>query len=620
MPEPARRHYAFAGYRVDTQTRELRAGAGAPVALTAKAFDTLCYLIEYRGRVVGKDELLAALWPGRVVEENNLTQAVSALRHALGTGAGDHRYIVTVPGRGYRFVADVLTDAGAVAEPGPTQRATATHRPEWAVGALFALLAVAAALAWRWQTSPPPQAALAVLPFRALSTGPRDELLELGLAETLIARLSRSSALRVRTLASAQRAAGEQPDALAAGRALGAAYVIEGSTQRRGDHVRVNARLLTVPAGETVWADTFDERLDRAFTLQDGIARAVLSALALRGEAESHRSGCDGADAEAYRAYLTGHYLSQRPSSVRLPQALAAFRRAIDLDPTCARAYAGLAHVYRSLVISGDRDPRQMFPLARAAVEQALRIDPLSAQAHGAKGYLQYWYDWDWAGAEASTKRAIELNPSLAEAHFAYAHLLVNRGRFDEGLRHARQARELDPLSPLIDAIEAGFLGAARRPDEAQARLAHAFELEPDFWIALLLRGSMALDRHDYRAAIADLGRASERSQRNSQALAMLGVARAADGDRAGAETVLAALQARDAAGYVPASSLAAVQAALGRDDQALDLLERAYDERDVRLIFLKIDARWNGLRAQPRFRALARRLDLESEIAHGRY
>ena len=640
--EPQRRQYRFDGFQLDPRTRELRAADGNLITLTAKAFDTLHYLVAHRDRVVGKDELLAAVWPGRVVEENNLTQAVSALRRTLGTGAGDHRYVITVPGRGYRFVAEVHEDDAAIATAAPAAtipiRTDARSRRILAAVALALALGLFAVAAW-W---PPParspplrspasqaapaatkQVALAVLPFRALSSAERDELLEFGLAETLIARLSRSPALRVRSLASAQRVAADPArDAVEAGRLLGATYVVDGSTQRRGDRVRVNARLLTVPDGRTVWADTFDAGIAQVFTLQDTIANAVTAALALKTVTATvpSRNSCDGANAEAYRAYLTGQYLMSRPRAARLGEAMAAFRQAIDLDPSCASAYAGLARLYLAQAISGDRDPGEMLPLSRAAAMQALAIDPGLAEAHAARGLVAFWHEWDWPAAEASSQRAIALNPSSAQGHFARGHLLINLGRFDTGLDALRQARELDPLSPLINTIEAAALDAARQPGAAQQRLARVLELEPDFWVALLVRGQMALDRGDTDAALADLQRAAERSRRNSRVLPELARTYMARGERARAQAILLELEARDRAGYVPPTALAAVHNTLGNTGRALDLLERAHAERDLRMVFLGIDARWNNLRAQPRFRALARRMGLESERAYGHF
>ncbi len=623
MPDSISRHLRFGTYCLDTQTRELRAGGAAPVALTAKAFDTLCCLIDHRERVVSKDELMNAVWPGRVVEENNLTQAVSALRRALGN---ENRWIVTVPGRGYRFVGDVdevgVTGPDVAGDPGTLTALPALPmldpRRVIALGALLFMLALFAASAWRIRQPvipavPVAHQTLAVLPFRSLSPGPRDELLELGLAETLITRLSTSTPLHVRSLASSGRFAGTPQDPLDAGRQLGAAYVIAGTSQREGRQVRVNARLLAVADGRAVWSGTFDEGLDRAFMLQDGIAAAVASALAfeLRVAPPGSRSPCDGTNPDAYRAYLTGHYQLNRPSANRMRQALGAFRRAIDLDPTCARAYAGMAYAYRALAMTGDQDPRETFPLAKAAVQQALAIDPELAEAYASQGFVRFWYDWDWAGAEASFKRAIELNPSLAEAHMGYAHLLSNLGRRKEATDEARQAVLLDPLSPLVNTLASNFSVIGSQRSDARQGWEKALELDPDFWTALLSRSGTKLSAGDHAGASADLLRASAVSGGNSQVLAALAMVHVSAGDRSAAVQILHELEVRDRAGYVPATSLAAVRNALGDTAGALDLLERAYEERDIRLVFFKVDARWNNLRTHPRFQLLARRLDL---------
>lgn len=631
-PAATFRLYRFEDYRLDTRCRELRGAAGQAVPLTAKAFDTLCALVERRDRVVGKDELLATVWAGRVVEENNLTQAIAALRRAFGTDGQDHRYIVTVPGRGYRFVAEVSEDdvvAGA-RDSQPAAPASgvprASHRPRRALvaGALLSAMVLFAAAAWRWHAPPAPPAVagqapvttLAVLPFRPLSPSPRDAWLELGLADTLVTRLARSPGVLVNPLASSQRVAAAEPDPLAAGRALGAAYVVEGTTQRIGDQVRVNARLLSVDGGGTRWSGTFDARSDRVFTLQDRIGDAVTSALALQPPPDAHAtSACEGGDDEAFRALLRARHALNR----RDPGTIAAFHAAIRRDPACARAYAGLALAHLFMA-HNDAPPADAFPLAKAAADQALRIDPDAADAHMARGRYLQLHAWDWRGAEAELRRALALNPSLADAHFALAHLLVTTGRFEEGLAEMRQARGLDPFSPLFNALEAGFLSAAGRPEAAQARLARALELEPDFWIALLVRGGLALDRGDTAAAVADLERAAARSRRASQVLAVLAFAYVADGRRAQAHALLRDLQERAATGYVPAINLAAVHLALGDEARALDELERARQARDIRVAFLGIDARWNTLRAAPRFRALARGLDLADGAATGRF
>jgi TolB-like protein/Flp pilus assembly protein TadD len=557
-----------------------------------------------------------------VVEENTITQAIAALRRALDTQPGDHRFIVTVPGRGYRFVADlvegdepapapaaVAVAATAAAVPAPA-RADRSKRGAIVAVACLALALIGVLVAFRWTARPvtqaPPDAALAVLPFRSLSNAQRDPLLELGLADTLITRIGDSTSLRVRSLASSERATEPGRDPIDAATRLGARYVIDGTVQASGDRVRVSARLLDTADGNALWAGTFDESADRVFTLQDRLADALVGALALNARARAGAAKpCDGADAEAYRAYLAGRHQFERPSGVAMRKALASFRRAIDLDPTCARAYAGMAFAHRTLVMTADADPRVHFPLAKAAIDRALALDPDLAEAYASQGFVRFWYDRDWSGSEASLKRAIALNPSLAEAHLAYAHLLANIGRNAEAGKHARQAVELEPLSPLFNLIGAGMLWDAGFEKEAERASARVHDVEPDFWLALMLGGAEKAYGGDFDGGIRDLQAAAVACDQCSQVLAVLGMVYVRADRRADAQALLARMEQTAKDGYLPPSSIAAVRNALGDTDGALDLLEEGLRERDVRMTFLRVDGRWNNLRDTPRFRAI---------------
>jgi TolB-like protein/tetratricopeptide (TPR) repeat protein len=471
------------------------------------------------------------------------------------------------------------------------------------------------------QSSPAPTQAnlralphkLVVLPFRSIGTADRDLMLELGMAETLITRLSRSTRLDVLSLGSVQPFAGQSFDPMATARALGADYVLDGSTQRNGDLVRVNARLLSLRDGRSLWSGTFDAHPDRVFTLQDALAIGVSGALSLQHPgATGYRSPCDGEDAVAYRAYLRGRHLMFRPDAVRLPKALAAFDEALARDPGCARAWAGKAFAYRSFAMAGDVDPRTAFPQARNAVRHALRIDPASAEAYATKGVIEFWYDWDWAAAEASLRHAISLDPNLAEAHYALAHLLHNIGRNGEGLPHAQRAAMLNPLSPIINTIVASFHVTAGRDDEARRRLDAVLDLDPDFWTALFWRANLEARKGNLKGAIADMQRANVACARCSHALAGLAWLQAKAGNAAQAQELLREMQRRDAQGYFPATRLALAHEALGQRKQALDMLERAHAERDLYLTFLLVDQRLRPLIPEPRFQALVRRLRLD--------
>ncbi|MBN8734696.1 MAG: winged helix-turn-helix domain-containing protein [Xanthomonadales bacterium] len=626
--------YSFEGYRIDATSRDLHAPDGTLIPLTAKAFDVLLHLLEHRDRIVGKDELLAAVWPRRIVEDNNLTQAISALRHALGAGAGDHRFIVTVPGRGYRFVAALEEDAGMQ----PTLDLAPTRSPRdsrfsndgtrvfgrgfrWGVLAALALVVGVIVLTALELHGPGTvqqasdanrEPTLAVLPFRsidAVASADADPMLGLGMADTLIARLSHVTTLRVLSLGSVQVYAGKPTDPVRDGATLGANLVVDGSTQGHAGSIRINARLLSLPDGRTLWAGTFDTTPERVFVAQDALAEAVSAALSRKYAAQGYRSPCDGGDVLAYRAELRGRYLYNRPDPQRLVQALAAFDEATRRDPACANAWAGIAMIRRAQVIIADHDPRVEIPLSYAAVERALAVDPQSARAYVAKGLNQFWYDWDWSAAEASLRHALALDPNLPDANSAMAHLLDNLGRHREAIRYARAAAALDPMAPGINAMAARFVDDAGYAAEARQRLDDVLKLEPDFWLALLFHGETAFAHGDHATGIRELERASELSGRNSQTLSRLAVAYVRSGRRDDALRILDELETRSRTSYVPATTLAMIQTALGNRDLALDMLERAYAQHDIGMAFLGL---WfPSLQGDPRYDALMKRMRL---------
>ncbi|HET7125690.1 MAG TPA: winged helix-turn-helix domain-containing protein [Lysobacter sp.] len=331
----------------------------------------------------------------------------------------------------------------------------------------------------------------------------------------------------------------------------------------------------------------------------------------LPGEGEDEDSGVAAA-----HALLRAQYrLHQRDLS-----APRAFLDAIRLDPASARAYAGLAMSYLFLA-HNDVAPGEVFPLARAAALQAIRIDPASAEARIAHGRVLQLVEWNWPEAEAELRRAIAIDPGLTEAHSALAHVLATTGRFEEALAEAVRARTLDPLSPIVNVMEAGFQCAAGRFEAAHAGLRRTFALEPDFWIALVLRAGMALEESDAATAVVDLELAATRARPSygSLVLATLALACTANGEAWRSVGLLQELRDRQRDGYVPAVNLAAVHLALGEADAALDELERAHALRDIRMVFLGIDARWNPLRATPRFQALAQAMGLPNGRGYSR-
>jgi len=628
-------YYEFGPFRIDPDKRLLlRDGKALP--LPPKPFDMLLALVEHRGEVLEKDRLLEMLWPDHIVEEANLPQNISALRKVLGESPGERRYILTVPGRGYRFAADVRQVEADWPDPNAEQSVTASSIAEparagedaleenQAVGvpvsrrrnlAVAVLLAVALLVALGigfWVSRKPgagpsvPLNSLAVLPFEPLVPGNRDEALEMGLADSLIAKLSTSHEIVVRPLSSVRRYAGLEQDPVAAGRQLGVQLVLDGSLQRSGDQVRVNARLVRVADGVTLWIGTFDEEFTNLFSIQDAISARVAATLALRlSSQEKERFNRRYTESpEAYRLYLVGRYHWGKLTLPEVTKSIGFFERAIKIDPSYALAYAGLSEAYRSLPINSDVRPLDAFPKAQAAVLKALELDDSLADSHASLGFIKFWFDWDWEGAEIHCKRAVDLNPNSRDAHRAYALLHFHLGRYAEAVKEIRRAKELDPLSLLDNSLEGMILHYAGRDDEALTNLKKVLEVD-SFWIARIQLAKVYTRKRMYAEALTQLSKAKESTRGHSETISLAGYAWAVSGKRAMARKALDELKSSATHRYVPPYQFAIIYNGLNEKDQALTWLERAYQERDVRLTFISIDPKWDSYRSNPRFAAI---------------
>jgi serine/threonine-protein kinase len=575
MAVPEVQIYEFGEFRIEARQR-LLSRSGETVQLTPKVFDTLLHLVRNSGKLVEKDDLIRAVWADTVVEENNLNQNISTLRRVLGENAGENRYIVTIPGRGYRFVPSVRLRA--IAEQAP------------------------------------PIKTLAVLPFKPLVAEHRDEVLEMGMAETLIARFSSSREMIVCPLGSVRRFGGLEQDAVAAGRELGVESVLDGSIQRDGTRIRVTVRLVRVPDGTSLWVQKFDQEFTDVFDVQDTIAEKAVSALALRLNQDEKRKLTQRytENVEAYHQYLRGRYHISKLTQPGIRKSIEFFQQAIDIDPTYALAYAWVAEAYRRLPITSDVAPMDAFPKVKAAALKALEIDPTLADAHTALAFAKFWFDWDWTGAEHEIKRAIDLSPNSGEVHHGYGVLLSLLARHGEAVAEGQRAVDLDPLSLIINANLGVFFYFAARYDEARRQISKTFEIDPNFWVAHLVDGKLHLQKHDYTQAITAFTKARDLSGGNSEAISMTGYTWALAGERAQAQSILAELKSSSAQRHVPANSMAVIHAALGENDEAFDWLEKAYRERDVRLSFLKVDPKWDLLRTDPRFGDMLRRIGIE--------
>ena len=582
-----------------------------PVALTPKVLDTLLTLIELRDRVVTKDELLERVWRGTVVEEGGLARNISILRKALGEKPDQHTYIVTVPGKGYRFVADVREAAGAGAS------AKEARASRWLL--LGGLVALAAAVLVVYLLRHPPGApaappaitSLAVLPLANLSGDPAQEYFADGMTEALIGNLARIRALRVVSRTSVMRFKGGTRSLPEIARALSVDAIVEGSVLRTGDRVRISVQLIHVATDAHLWAREYERDLTDILKLQGEVSRAVAEEIQVQITAEERArlASVASVDPAAYQEYLLGQHYLWRLDEEDLTRAIDHFEQATRLDGRYAAAYAGLSHAWWWRGVWGAKSPKQVEVQSRAAALRALELDPQLAAAHVSIGRIRFSYDWDWAGAEKEFGRALELDPNSLDAHFFDGMLFMALGRFPESIAHIERAEQLDPLSPTVQSAFGRILYRARRFDEEILHLNQAIELQPE---AAGHYGRLAdvyeeMGRYDEALALHEQeNKAPGRAQDLSPAVARI-YARMGKPDEA--RRILDLQRTRGSQWFV----LATTYAALGDKDEAFRLLFQVTEERDA-LNYVKTDPRLDSLHSDPRWQTLLRRMNLPTE------
>jgi TolB-like protein/Tfp pilus assembly protein PilF/tRNA A-37 threonylcarbamoyl transferase component Bud32 len=460
----------------------------------------------------------------------------------------------------------------------------------------------------------PPATSLAVLPFKPLASAERDGVLELGIADTLITKLSGVPGIALRPLRTVLAHVKDGVDAVSVGNTLRVDAVVEGSIQRVSDRLRVSVRLVNVADRRAIWSETFDAVSTDVFAVEDAIAQRVAEALKphLSTEERARLAKRGTADPSAYNAYLKGRYFWNRRTEADFRKAIVYFTQAVAADPQYSLAHSGLADCYSLLSIWGAGPPRETLGQARIAASRAVSRDDSPGEAYASAAFVRWIYDWDWDGADRAFRRAIELNPGYATAAQWYAYYLASRGRFDEAIVQIRRAQELDPLSVSI-ATDAGEISCwAGRYDDAIPQLKAALEMEPNFAIAHNVLGIVHLKRGRTAEALAELERAFALDG-SPRLLATLGHAYGVAGRRADARTALKRLRAFAATRYISPFQLALVHAGLGEDGDAFALLEKAREERSDNMAILRVYPLLERLRADPRFGELMARVNASS-------
>jgi DNA-binding winged helix-turn-helix (wHTH) protein/TolB-like protein/Flp pilus assembly protein TadD len=634
--------YEFGDFTLDTRERRLARG-DQRIPLTSKVFETLELLVEAGGRLVDRETFLARLWPDTVVEERNLTVNISTLRKALGGGTPTE-YIETIPKVGYRLTVTVRPIAeGAAAPLGAAEPVVTAVMPEaqmppdpekwvsmrkwhtatrgaFVVGLVVMALSIGAVSLQQRAGRPqvasaagsPPR--IAVLPFTVAGGSPEDAGLGLGLADAVISRLEGIDGISVRPISAVMPfAAGG--DLAAIGKALHVDRIAEGVVQRVGNSAQVSSRIIDVATGETTWNDRFERPYEGFFALQDAVSAAVAGSLMQRVVVERQfaRHLRRPGNPDAYRAYLEARVRMTRMNTAlsELDAGIEAYQRSAALDPTFAPVWAGLSRAYRVRSFSHARR-EEFVARAREAAARSLALDATLPEAHVALGLHKYSFEWDWAGAEGDFQRAVDLDPDNEDALSWLGNIQRGLGKHAEAIAHFERARAVNPIGARHIQIHGEALWFAGRIDEAIGMLEQAARLDPS-----------APTPHWLRAWVLDGAR------RGEEAIA----ARQKAAEVAGDKAYLASLHAARPGGYRAVLEqdlrwrtargdlwdVGTLNALLGNADAAIDALERCVAAFCSNAPILVAEPRLRSLHDQPRFRALAARMNLTSVLAAAR-
>jgi eukaryotic-like serine/threonine-protein kinase len=533
------------------------------------------------------------------------------------------------PDRRYQTAKELLVDlrrdqashSGTI-QPTP-QRANSRPRWKWVVSGMGAVLALAVILiasnvaGWRdrllGRPRPPQIRSLAVLPLENLSGDPAQEYFADGMTDELITDLGEIGALRVISRTSVMQYKGGRKPLPEIAKDLDLDAAVEGSILRSGGHIQITARLIQAKTDTRIWSQTYERDIQDALKLQSEVAQAIADEIRIKlTPAEQARIKATHAlNPEAFDAYLQGRHYWEERTEGGLMKSLQYFRQAIEEDPTYARAYAGLADSYATLGNNRFLPPSESFPKAKAAALKSLEIDPALAEAHASLAFSLWNYDLDWGAVETEYKRAIELNPGYATAYHWYSGYLSGMGRHADAIAAIKKARELDPLSPRINANVGLILYFAREYDEAIEELQKALQTDASGAAAYFYLGMALSQKGEYQQAIAALERSRQLLHGSPESVLELAFTNALAGKQEEAREMLDQLMGKPNRGYIPALWVARIYAALSEKEKAFEWLQKAYEERSPQLPFLNVDPRLDMLRPDPRFQDLLRRMRL---------
>lgn len=622
----------FGNFEVDPRGGELRR-SGIKVKLSGQPFGVLVALLEKPGQVVTREELQEKLWSQDTFVDfaHGLNKAINKVRDALGDDADNPRFIETIPRRGYRFLAPVVTrisgDAAIEILPAEDKQSAPTHlqtggaklwrRIGLGTGIAVGVIALVATLNWaRSSRAGGEIKSLAVLPLENLSRDPEQEYFSDGMTDELTADLSKIGALRVISRTSAMHYKGTNKTLPEIARELNVDGVIEGSVMRSGNRVRITAQLIQARSDRHLWAETYERDMDDVLRLQAEVAEAIAQQVRvqLTPQQKAQLDSAPRVDPAAYDAFLQGRSYFGWGSNSRegFTKAQAFYQQAIQKDPSLALAYVGLADSY---VYQGSQRwilPHEAYAYAHEALRKALELDPSLGEAHSSLGWLSWRYDWNFPVAEREFRYALELSPNYVAGQEQLAWYLAWSGRRDEALAELASIANLDLAYSHRTAVESGIY-YHQRDYKALLEASQRFVARnPDDWPGryFLAVGYDGLGQETDAAS--EYQKAIELSHGDTDTIAGLAHAYTAMGKRAEAEKILRNLLRQSKKNYVSPYMMATIYAGLGDKDKAFEFLEKGFQEKSPDIpYFLKADLRLDTLRSDRRFQDLLRRVGL---------
>lgn len=616
--------YTFGSFRLELEGRLLYRGDEL-VPVPPRAVDLLIAFVEQAGRLLTKDQLLARVWPGLVVEEANLAQNVFVLRKLLGEQEDGRPFIETLPRRGYRFVAPVRPLGAELPAPPvlplpPPSVPPAAARPRLALGLALALV-LAGGLGWLLLGRPGPEKpspgetrpvrALAVLPIRPLDPAAADGALELGLADALITRLASVPGLVVRPTAAVMRFVGTEPDLMRVARTLDVDAVLEGRWQSQSGQIRLTAQLIEPESGRTLWSGTFDQRHSaNLFELEDTLSREVVAALAPKVSWPGASAGPGTLNLEAHRLYLEGRGLTL--GLQHLDRAVATLERAVALDSAYAQAWSALAFAHlNSVEILAA--PREAQPKAQKAAERALQLDPHQLEARFVLATVAWQYDWNPAQAALGFERVLRERPNdaVAWSHYAFFQSIV--GSADAARAAVAKARSLDSASFEVGWNDTAALVFVGDSAAAVAAARGFVALDPGGWLPRLLLARALEAQGRSEEALGELESARKLAPDVAEVWMDLGAALARAGRQNEARAALVELELLAARAYVSPFHRAVITAELGNSARASRELAQAIADRSWYVTWLRRVPQAEALRRLPDYARLTAGLEFLS-------